>query len=97
MGDIPSDTKENDDIAIDNELFKNRVDFLNFCREKHFHFDTLRHAKHSTMMIIHHLIKANLQRVTSTANCPSKNQREGHNRTQVSNDFPFLPVCWLFD
>ncbi|XP_054786939.1 uncharacterized protein LOC129293164 [Prosopis cineraria] len=54
VDDIPCDTKEND-IILDSELFGNRVDFLSFCQENRLQFDTLRHAKHSSMMLLYYL------------------------------------------
>ncbi|KAK8913994.1 Histone acetyltransferase HAC1 [Platanthera zijinensis] len=51
---MSADTTDVDEIK-QCEIFNTRLEFLNFCQGNHYQFDTLRRAKHSTMMILDHL------------------------------------------
>lgn len=52
--DVPSDTKDKDDI-LESEFFDTRQAFLSLCQGNHYQYDTLRRAKHSSMMVLYHL------------------------------------------
>jgi len=43
------------DPTMESKYFDSRIDFLKHCQDNQFQFDTLRRAKHSTMMILYYL------------------------------------------
>ncbi|KAJ0704166.1 putative histone acetyltransferase [Helianthus annuus] len=55
VNDVTLDTKDTNDVLV-NSFFETRDVFLNKCQKSHFQFDTLSHAKYSSMMILYHLI-----------------------------------------
>ncbi|KAI8534353.1 hypothetical protein RHMOL_Rhmol10G0083400 [Rhododendron molle] len=58
---VRPDTKDADAILEDN-YFDDRRSFLKFCQENHYVFDTLRRAKHSSMMMLYHLVSTSVER-----------------------------------
>ncbi|KHG19766.1 Histone acetyltransferase HAC1 -like protein [Gossypium arboreum] len=52
--DVPTDTTDQDDI-LESEFFDTRQAFLSLCQGNHYQYDTLRRAKHSSMMVLYHL------------------------------------------
>ncbi|XP_071703402.1 histone acetyltransferase HAC1-like isoform X2 [Rutidosis leptorrhynchoides] len=52
--DVPGDTKDKDEI-LESEFFDTRQAFLSLCQGNHYQYDTLRRAKHSSMMALYHL------------------------------------------
>ncbi|XP_074558597.1 putative histone acetyltransferase HAC-like 1 isoform X1 [Curcuma longa] len=54
INDVAQDTKDKDEI-LESEFFDTRQAFLSLCQGNHYQYDTLRHAKHSSMMALYHL------------------------------------------
>ncbi|KAL6626276.1 hypothetical protein ACP70R_030002 [Stipagrostis hirtigluma subsp. patula] len=51
---VLEDTKDRDGI-LENEFFDTRQAFLSLCQREQYQYDTLRRAKHSSMMVLYHL------------------------------------------
>ncbi|CAO1948997.1 unnamed protein product [Urochloa humidicola] len=51
----PLPETDDGDPTMDSKYFDSRIDFLKHCQDNLFQFDTLRRAKHSTMMILYYL------------------------------------------
>ncbi|KAL6658234.1 hypothetical protein ACP70R_003820 [Stipagrostis hirtigluma subsp. patula] len=51
----PLPETDDGDPIMESKYFDSRIDFLKHCQENQYQFDTLRRAKHSTMMILYHL------------------------------------------
>eukprot|EP00250_Pteridium_aquilinum_P010036 c19106_g1_i1 orf=591-5369(-) len=58
VNDVPSNTLDRDEI-MECEYFDNRQAFLSLCQGNQYQYDTLRRAKHSSMMILYHLHNPN--------------------------------------
>ncbi|KAF7147333.1 hypothetical protein RHSIM_Rhsim03G0000100 [Rhododendron simsii] len=54
INDVSEDTKDKDEI-LESEFFDTRQAFLSLCQGNHYQYDTLRRAKHSSMMVLYHL------------------------------------------
>ncbi|KQK15543.1 probable histone acetyltransferase HAC-like 3 isoform X2 [Brachypodium distachyon] len=51
----PLPETDDGDPTMESKYFDSRIDFLKHCQDNQYQFDTLRRAKHSTMMILYHL------------------------------------------
>lgn len=53
MSNVPHDTKDKDGLLM-NSFFETRDDFLNKCENSQYQFNTLNHAKYSSLMLLYH-------------------------------------------
>ena len=58
---VIGNTEDNDPL-MEHECLDTRLQFLNYCQKNNFQFDELRRAKHSSMMLLFHLHKPQIER-----------------------------------
>ncbi|MEW5301948.1 MAG: hypothetical protein WDW36_004771 [Sanguina aurantia] len=82
------------DIDMDNEFFETRQTFLSLCQGNHYQFDTLRRAKHSSMMVLYHLHNPSAPAFTTSCNvCQSEIEPGAGFRCTVCTDFDICGKC----
>merc|ERR1712196_700574 len=59
---------KNSNRGFSAEIFQNRSDFLSLCQGNRYQFDSIRRAKHSTMMVLYHLHHSEEPAFVSTCN-----------------------------
>lgn len=88
--DVPNDTEDEDDTLEDN-LLDDRSKFLRFCQDNNYQFDTLRRAKHSSMMILNHL--HHLIAPTVGTSCHFCHGKDVVDQTWLCKACPEFSVC----
>lgn len=68
LKDIRDDTSDPDQCIM-NPFLDSRQTFLEMCQYRHYQFDSLRAAKHSTMMLLYHLYNPHLKSTRVTCVC----------------------------
>ncbi|KAJ4961593.1 hypothetical protein NE237_021503 [Protea cynaroides] len=93
VNDVPLDTEDENEIS-DCELFENQQTFLSFCQANHYQYDTLRRAKHSSMMILYHLHNPTTPVVIITCSICHKDVEVGESwHCEVCTEFKVCSVC----
>ncbi|CAI9109993.1 OLC1v1009943C4 [Oldenlandia corymbosa var. corymbosa] len=90
INDLPADTAEEDGL-LKNHIFENRHSFLGFCQGNNYQFNTLRRAKHSSMMILYDLRKQMwIIRKMACRICQKEIMVQAHWHSEIR---PELDVC----
>ncbi|KAG4400109.1 hypothetical protein GLYMA_07G000400v4 [Glycine max] len=95
--DVPSDTKDKDDI-LESEFFDTRQAFLSLCQGNHYQYDTLRRAKHSSMMVLYHLHNPTAPAFVTTCNICYLDIETGQGwRCEVCPEYDVCNACYQKD
>ncbi|KAK7381468.1 hypothetical protein VNO80_00011 [Phaseolus coccineus] len=95
--DVPSDTKDKDDI-LESEFFDTRQAFLSLCQGNHYQYDTLRRAKHSSMMVLYHLHNPTAPAFVTTCNICYLDIETGQGwRCEVCPEYDVCNACYEKD
>ncbi|CAN8312330.1 unnamed protein product [Cochlearia groenlandica] len=95
--DVPADTKDRDEI-LESEFFDTRQAFLSLCQGNHYQYDTLRRAKHSSMMVLYHLHNPTAPAFVTTCNSCHLDIESGQGwRCEVCPDYDVCSACYSKD
>ncbi|KAG9128859.1 hypothetical protein Leryth_009637 [Lithospermum erythrorhizon] len=97
INDVPEDTKDQDEI-LESEFFDTRQAFLSLCQGNHYQYDTLRRAKHSSMMVLYHLHNPTAPAFVSTCNVCHLDIESGQGwRCETCPDYDVCNACYKKD
>lgn len=95
--DALGDTKDKDEI-MESEFFDTRQAFLSLCQGNHYQYDTLRRAKHSSMMVLYHLHNPTAPAFVTTCNMCLRDIETGQGwRCETCPDFDLCNMCYSKD
>ncbi|XP_042497833.1 histone acetyltransferase HAC1-like isoform X2 [Macadamia integrifolia] len=95
--DVPSETKDKDEI-LESEFFDTRQAFLSLCQGNHYQYDTLRRAKHSSMMVLYHLHNPTAPAFVTTCNICHHDIEAGQGwRCEICPDYDVCNACYQKD
>ncbi|KAG6550989.1 hypothetical protein Mapa_007604 [Marchantia paleacea] len=90
---VPADTKDKDEF-MESEFFDTRQAFLSLCQGNHYQYDTLRRAKHSSMMVLYHLHNPTAPAFVITCNMCHRDIETGQGwRCETCPDFDLCNNC----
>ncbi|KAL5227419.1 hypothetical protein ABZP36_015684 [Zizania latifolia] len=85
----PLPETDDGDPTMESKYFDSRIDFLKHCQDNQYQFDSLRRAKHSTMMILYHLHDS-----TCSSCCRSMDQKSLAWQCMVCLGCNFCDSCY---
>ncbi|XP_028759098.1 histone acetyltransferase HAC1 isoform X2 [Neltuma alba] len=92
--DVLADTKDKDEI-LESEFFDTRQAFLSLCQGNHYQYDTLRRAKHSSMMVLYHLHNPTAPAFVTTCNICYLDIETGQGwRCEVCPEYDVCNACY---
>ncbi|MCL7050653.1 hypothetical protein MKW94_001471 [Papaver nudicaule] len=95
--DVTQDTKDKDEI-LESEFFDTRQAFLSLCQGNHYQYDTLRRAKHSSMMVLYHLHNPTAPAFVTTCNKCQQDIEAGQGwRCEICPDYDVCNLCFQKD
>jgi len=84
------------DPILESEFFETRQSFLSLCQGNHYQFDSLRRAKHSSMMVLYHMHNPCEPAFWATCNRCAREIEPGQGwRCTVCPDFDICENCKL--
>ncbi|KAL8474236.1 hypothetical protein ACS0TY_030894 [Phlomoides rotata] len=90
---VPDDTKDNENL--ESEFFDTRQAFLSLCQGNHYQYDTLRRAKHSSMMVLYHLHNPTAPAFVTTCFACHLDIEAGHGwRCETCPDYEICNSCY---
>ncbi|KAF8407378.1 hypothetical protein HHK36_006509 [Tetracentron sinense] len=91
---VTIDTKDKDEI-LESEFFDTRQAFLSLCQGNHYQYDTLRRAKHSSMMVLYHLHNPTAPAFVTTCNICHHDIETGQGwRCEICPDYDVCNACY---
>ncbi|CAL4966502.1 unnamed protein product [Urochloa decumbens] len=93
MDGVPKDTKDRDGI-LESEFFDTRQAFLSLCQGNHYQHDTLRGAKHSSMMVLYHLHNPTGPAFVTTCDVCNNNIKTGQGWRCKECDYDECAACY---
>lgn len=96
ISEVPDDTKDNE--TLESEFFDTRQAFLSLCQGNHYQYDTLRRAKHSSMMVLYHLHNPTAPAfVTTCIKCHLDIESGQGWRCETCPDYDICNACYQKD